>query len=168
MFHISSVTGWRCWLSAGGREAPAWPPSSASRTAGASAAASLTPPTGWARVRVRAGQTAERANRNFKKRKVGVVGDHDIWIIMATLSVNQFKIVTNTVKEVCMCVCHHFGPSWLLTVRRLKLGNPSYVSLGHFHSDLIENRGHSLTVCLCEGDQFFQVRERFKKGNLSR
>ena len=53
----------------------------------------------------------------------------------------------------------------LLAVRRLKLGNPSYVSLRHFHfdSDLIQDRGHSLTVCLREGDQFFQVRERFKQ-----
>ena len=29
----------------------------------------------------------------------------------------------------CVYVCHHFGPSWLPVVRRLKLGNPSYVSL---------------------------------------
>ena len=34
---------------------------------------------------------------------------------------------------VCVCVCYHFGPSWMLAVRRLKLGNPSYVSLRHFH-----------------------------------
>ena len=27
---------------------------------------------------------------------------------------------------VYMYVCHHFGPSWLSAVRRLKLGNPSY------------------------------------------
>ena len=34
---------------------------------------------------------------------------------------------------ICMCVyvyvCHRFGPSWLPVVRRLKLGNPSYVAL---------------------------------------
>ena len=52
-----------------------------------------------------------------------------------SMMLNQFSssIGRSTSCFVYMYVCHHFGPSWLLAVRRLKLGNPSYVFLQHFH-----------------------------------